>query len=182
MNNELNITGVKHGLITGAIIALVVIGCGAAGRNLYMGVAQWLAMGLTLALPIYLGFKEREKLEGYLSWTPAFVYLGIIFFISAVFWEFADVTVLGVIDPGIIDVMLEESMPAAEQAMRMFIDDESLIDQQMAEAEIQIRKKGSYMFLLSTSWWFVVKAAALGALAALIIKKKKPDFEEEVSE
>ena len=182
MNNELNITGLKHGLITGLAIAMVVISFAFISREAYMGIAVWCALGLSIGLPIYLAFKERDRLGGYLSYSEAFVYLGIVFFITSFFWEFADVTVLGVIDPPILDVMLEQSMPAAEEAMRMFIDDESLIEQQLNEAELQIRKKGSYFFLISNSWWFVVKAVVLGALVALIIRKNKPDFEEEVSE
>ena len=182
MNNELNIAALKHGLITGLAIAVIVIFFAFISRDAYMGAAVWFGLILSIGLPVYFGLKEKGKLGGYISFGEAFAYFAIAYFIASFFWEFADITVLGVMDPAILDIMLEEAMPQAEEAMRMFIDDESLIEEQLDKTEVEVRKKGSYMFLLTNSWWFLIKALVLGAIGGLIIKKSKPDFEEEITE
>ncbi len=180
MNNELNITALKHGAILGGVGAILAFLLIMVSRDLYMSMSGLGIPLLTFVMLVFLGIKERrEHFDNTLNYLAAFVYASIAFFIMGTMTSFANITILNYVDPEIQNVLMNEGLADAEDTFRMLGLDESDIDEQMINLEIQLKNSFSYLFLLTNSWAQLISAVFFGAIAALFIRKSKPDFAEE---
>ncbi|WP_109832258.1 DUF4199 domain-containing protein [Reichenbachiella versicolor] len=179
MNNELNITGLKHGALAGGIGAIISFILIMIGRELYMGVSGFVGVIVAFSVLIRLGRHERNlHYEGYLSYFGAFVYASILFFISGYIAEVAHISICNYIDPKIKEIMLTEGLKSSEQAFRMLNLEEKEIDKSLDELETSLKMSFSYYSLISNSYILLIRAIFLGAIGAFFIKKSRPDFEE----
>lgn len=184
MNNELNITGVKHGLIIGGISAIIAFLMILAGHNMYIEMKDWLTFFISIGMVIYFGRKERiEKYNGYMNYAAMFFYSAITLFIAGMLSQTAHVIVCNVIDPSIKDVIMEKGMIAIEETLRiaggLVKMSESEIDKALDQGERDLRKSFSPYSILANSWISLIWSIILGAIMALFLKKRKPDFVEE---
>ncbi|MFY0627895.1 MAG: DUF4199 domain-containing protein [Reichenbachiella sp.] len=180
MNNELNITGLKHGGIIGGLAAIVSLLLIMISRDLYMTMSGIGIPLMSLTLFILLGIKERkEQYDNALDYGEAFIYSAIALFIVGYMTSFVNISIIRFIDPEIQNVLLNEGMAQAEKMFEMVSMSEKEIDEQMINMEIELKNSFNYMSLVSKSWAHLLSAAFLGAIAAIFIKKSQPDFAEE---
>jgi len=179
MNNELNITGLKHGAILGVIGSILAFLLISVSRDLYMSISGLGIPLLTLILLIVIGIKERkEKFDNSLNYLAAFVYASIALFIMGNISSLTSVTILNYVDPEIQNILLKEGMADAEKTFRMFGLDEGDIDEQMINLEAQLKNSFQYSSILTNSWAQLLSALFFGTIAAFFIRKSQPDFAE----
>lgn len=179
MNNELNIVGLKHGGLAGAIAAVFSLFLIMLGREYYLAASGVGTLAIALFVLVRFGRQERDtNHDGYLSYLAAFVYASILFFISGYIAEAIHITICNYFDPQIKKMMLTDGLKSSEEAFRMLGLSEKEIDDNLDELEISLKKSFSYYSLISNSWALLVRGMFFGAIGAFFIKKSKPDFSE----
>jgi hypothetical protein len=179
MNNELNITGLRHGALAGGIGVISGILFILISKETYLslsGITNFIAPIMVLLI---FGKKERDNNHGgHLKYLESFVYASILIFISGQITTITQITAFKYIFPEHQETLIEESMKASEAFMRAMGYDEKLIDEGLDQAERTVKMSFSYYAMLANSWASLLGSMFLGAIGAFFIKKSRPDLEE----
>ncbi|PIB36374.1 hypothetical protein BFP72_13700 [Reichenbachiella sp. 5M10] len=149
-------------------------------NNAYFTWRSIALISISFGLLIYLGRKERrESHDGFLTYMEAYWYAAIALFIMMYLNEIFYIFVFNVLNPGLQEVFLQQSIESTEQMYLLFEKDQSVIDDSLKEIEIQLRNSFKPFSLIANSWQILMQAMSVALIAALFLKKSKPLFEEE---
>lgn len=184
MNNELNVSGLKHGVIIGGIGAIVTFILTIIGRDTFIELNGIMTLTISIGLVISFGRRERRQIfNNELNYLAAFVYASVAYFIAFFMGQLSNIAVYQLIDPGIKEVLMTQGMEAVEEGLRMsqnWIDmGETEVDKMLDQAERDLKQSFTIYSVVTNSWATLLGALFLGAISALFIRKAKPDFSEE---
>jgi len=170
---------VNYGLMWTGINLVIFLLVYYAGPQL-MGTWKYSAIQLVigLGLAIYFTLEIRKQIGGFWSFSEALKSIFILFIIPTVILFFFSLIFARWIEPTYESKITEMTLNATTELMERITDDQTVIDQAIADAEVAMRKQFHPSFMdIVKSIGFSVIIYFIGAMIwAAIFKKDRPVF------
>lgn len=165
-------TGVKWGLIGGALSVLISLLTYLIGPSIYIKLGSWLGFVSILVILALAGREEREKHGGFISFQEILRPIFLTFVIILVVSTLMQVLMMKVIDPGLADIIKQTTMEGMEK-MKGLLGDEGY---EKAMEELNGKDfSGSFRDTALGFAFNILFGFGLSALYAVIMKRKNPE-------
>lgn len=168
----------KFGLLIGVIN--IIIGLLIYIVDVTLMVTWWIGISILVinfCLVLYAGFSYRKSLGGFLSFKNAFVFLFLTLVLSGFLGLLFNMLLFNVLDPGLGEVLTDESVKQVVAMMESFGTPEEDIDRAMEEARANASGQFSLVGSIKTYLWSFIGYAIAALIAGAIVKRKNPELE-----
>lgn len=168
----------KFGLLLGIIN--IIIGLIIYIIDITLMVTWWLGIGiliLNFCIVLYAGFTYRKSAGGFLSFKNAFIFVFLTLVLSGFIGLLFNMFLFNVLDPGLGEVLADESVKQMVGMMESFGAPEENIDEAIEEARANASSQFSFLGGIKTYLWSFIGYAIGALIIGAIIKKKNPETE-----
>ncbi|HMG15066.1 MAG TPA: DUF4199 domain-containing protein [Saprospiraceae bacterium] len=166
-------TGVKWGLIGGALSVLISLLTYLIGPTMYIKLGSWLGFISILVVLALAGREERKNHGGYISFQELLRPIFLTFVIILVISTLMQVIMMKLIDPGLADIIKQTTIEGMEKLKGLMGDeafDKAMEDINAKDFSGSLRDTGLGLA------FNILFGFGLCALYAVIMKRKNPDL------
>lgn len=169
----------KQGIILGIINMIIGLLIYFIDPTMMAGMSVGLLiLAFNLAYIAYVGIKFRnEETNGFLSFGRAYIHGFITFAIAGFLGILFRILLFEVIDPDVVNVLIDSSLETTENMMRNFGADQDAIDKAMEQVEKDMPASFSTFGLLKSYLFSFIFYAIAALITGAIVKKKDPAME-----
>ena len=167
---------IKYGVILGLVgiiltVLLYIV-------NPAMLVNMWLGLFfllLYLGLLIYAGIDYRNQIGGLIPFGKAFQHGFLTLVIAGIIGTIFNWLLYSVIDPGVVDVLVDQSVENARSMMERFGAPEEAMEEGLEKARADTIDRFTTVGILKGFLWSLIFYAIAALISGAIVKRKPPE-------